>query len=402
MAGPIDTVRSGKIEGLTHLGSQYAWSKEAAYLYLDAIEFERVTGGITCYYNPPVHSVGNPGLDAYLEAIRIVSENREAFQFLILYGGADPVHAGGDLRESLSKLDETLQTKKEMEAKGAEAEDIDALYSWGDMRLEKALVFYRALRSLAEDVRLIGLCGGGTRFGGSAEIPLMCDYLVGDSRSGMCFSEAMIGLIPGWCGIGRTITKAGLVNAKFMAMTSTEVKAPQLKEIGIYNLVVEIPFSLPKFEKTGDKEGDRARYQEALQRNSDDAGKLLLSRALELGACPKGDIPVLKAGDRKNLATEEEITEEVTRRRDPETYRGLWGKPLAEVKEEIATMGRPLAPQSIDALETLLSRCDPCRFDERRFVRAEMEADARLYRDPRFREGIIATLEGKVANFKED
>jgi hypothetical protein len=171
-----------------------------------------------------------------------------------------------------------------------------------------------------------------------------------------------------------------------MAMTSTEVKAPQLKEIGIYNLVVEIPFSLPKFEKTGDKEGDRARYQEALQRNSDDAGKLLLSRALELGACPKGDIPVLKAGDRKNLATEKEITEQVTRRRDPETYRGLWGKPLAEVKEEIATLGRP----------------DPCRFDERRFVRAEMEADARLYRDPRFREGIIATLEGKVANFKED
>jgi hypothetical protein len=31
-----------------------------------------------------------------------------------------------------------------------------------------------------------------------------------------------------------------------------------------------------------------------------------------------------------------------------------------------------------------------------------MEADARLYRDPRFRTGIIATLEQKVADFKED
>jgi hypothetical protein len=52
-------------------------------------------------------------------------------------------------------------------------------------------------------------------------------------------------------------------------------------------------------------------------------------------------------------------------------------------------------------LEGLFSGYDPSRFDEKEFVRAEMQADARLYRDPRFRAGIIATLEGKVANFKE-
>jgi enoyl-CoA hydratase/carnithine racemase len=402
MAGPIDSIRSDKTNGLNNLGPRYTWSEGTSYLYLDAIEFKGVKGGIICYYNPPVHSVGNPGLDAHLEAIKIVSENREAFRFLIFYGGADPVHAGGDLKESLSKLDRTIETRKEMESKGAQAEDIDALYRWGDMRLEKGFSLYNRVRSLSEDVRLIALCGGGTRFGGSAEVALMSDYLVGDSRSGMCFSEAMIGLIPGWSGVGRTITKAGLLNAKCMAMTSTEVKADQLRETGLYNLVAEIPLPFPKLERTDDREGDRARYREALQRHNDEAGLLLLPKALELGVCPQDDIPILEEAKRKDLATEGEIAEQVASRRDPETYRGLWGKPLAEVREQIATLGRPLAPQSIEALEGLFSGYDPSRFGEREFVRAEMGADARLYRDPRFRTGIIATLEQKVANFKED
>ncbi len=299
-------------------------------------------------------------------------------------------------------MDKTIEKKKEMEATGAGVEDIDALFHWGDMRLEKGFALYEGVRSLSEDVRIISLCGGGTRFGGSAEIALMCDYLVGDSRSGMCFSEAMIGLIPGWSGVGRTLTKAGLLNAKFMAMTSTEAKASPLREIGIYNLVVETPLSFPKLERTDDREGDRARYREALQRHNDEAGLLLLPKALELAVCPEEDIPVLEEANRKNLASEEEIAEQVASRKDPETYRGLWGKPLAEVREQISTLGRPLAPQSIEALEGLFSGYDPSRFDEKEFVRAEMEADARLYRDPRFRAGIIATLEGKVANFKED
>jgi enoyl-CoA hydratase/carnithine racemase len=402
MAGPIDIIRSGKIEGLKNLGHRYAWSEGKSYLYLDAVRFQDVKGGIICYHNPPVHSVGNPGLDAYLEAIRIVSDERDEFRFLIFYGGCDPVHAGGDLKESLSKLDTTIETRKEMERRGASAEEIDALYKWADMRLDKGFALYSGIRALSKDVRLVALCGGGTRFGGSAEVPLMADYLVGDSRSGMCFSEAMIGLLPGWSGVGRTITKAGPLNAKFMAMMSIEVKAPQLREIGIYNILVNIPLPFPKFERTDDKEGDRARYQEALQQHNDEASLLLFPEALELAVCPTDEIPLAKEDSRKNLATEGEIVEQVVRRKDPETYRDLWGKPLKEVREQIATLGRPLAPQSIEGLEELFSGYDPSRFDEKVFARAEMEADARLYRDPRFRAGIIATLEQKVANFKEE
>ena len=104
--------------------------------------------------------------------------------------------------------------------------------------------------------------------------------------------------------------------------------------------------------------------------------------------------------DRATLASKEEMFQEVERRKDPEKYSGLWGKPLREVKEEMKKMGRPLAPQSVEGLTKLLEAYDPSAFEEVSFVQKEMEADARLYRDPRFRAGLIATLEQRVADYR--
>jgi hypothetical protein len=70
------------------------------------------------------------------------------------------------------------------------------------------------------------------------------------------------------------------------------------------------------------------------------------------------------------------------------------------VKDELIRIGRPLAPQSIEALNKLLVDYDPSQFDESLFVEREMKADARLYRDPRFRAGLIATLQQTVADYR--
>jgi len=400
MKGPIRIVRSDKIEGLNNLGSLYEWSEGKAYLIIDQVTFKGKAGAILCYYNPPVHQIGNPGLDAYLEGLDKVFEKRDDLEFLILYGANDPVHAGGDLKESLNKLDRTLATKKEKEASGASSGEIDQLFEWADNRLRKGIGLHGSIRRIAQYLKVVAVCGGGIRFGGSAEIPLMADYLVGDSRSGICFSESTIGLIPGWSGIVRTLTKAGLTNAEYMAKTSKEVKANQLKEIGIYNVLVPIPLSFPKRQKTDDPQADKARYREDLETHNEEAGLLLLPKGLELATCPTEEIPKVGEKDRLTLATKEEISVEVARRKDPENYSNLWGKPLREVKEEIATLGRPLAPQSIEALNTLLEGYEPSKFDENSFVEKEMNVDARLYRDPRFRAGLIATLEQKVGNYK--
>jgi enoyl-CoA hydratase/carnithine racemase len=228
----------------------------------------------------------------------------------------------------------------------------------------------------------------------------MTDYLVGDSRSAMCFSEAMIGLLPGWAGVGRSLTKAGLNNTKYMAMTSKEVKGQPLRDVGIYNAVVEVPFGFPKKERTDDPQADKAAYVEALESHDLETGLLMLPKGLEIATCEEANIPTVKGEGRARLASMEEISEEVERRKDPENYADLWGKPLREVKDEIAGLGRPLAPQSVEGLEQLFAGYDPSAFDEEEFVKAERDADAALYRDPRLRAGLIATLEQKVADFR--
>ncbi|MBW1612932.1 MAG: hypothetical protein JRJ57_02930 [Deltaproteobacteria bacterium] len=383
-----------------NLGPLYEWSEGKTYLIIDKVVYKGVSGAVLCYYNPPVHQVGNPGLDAYLEGLDRVFEKRNELQFLILYGANDPVHAGGDLKESLARLDKTLEMKKEKEASGASEEEVDQLFEWADNRLKKGIGLHGSIRKIAKYLRVVAVCGGGTRFGGSAEIPLMADFLVGDSRSGMCFSEATIGLIPGWSGIARTLVKAGAINAEYMAKTAKEVKASQLKAIGTYNVVVDIPFPFPKRRRTDDPEADKAKYQADLETHNDETGMLLLPKGLELGICPVEELPKVGDNERETLATKEDISVEVDRRKNPENYSELWGKPLREVAEEMATMGKPLAPQSIEALNRLIDDYDPSQFDENSFVEKEMKADARLYRDPRFRAGLIATLEQKVGDYR--
>jgi enoyl-CoA hydratase/carnithine racemase len=288
-----------------------------------------------------------------------------------------------------------------LKLQGASDAGIDILYNWGDERLHKAFTLYQTLDKLRKSIRVLSICAGGTRYGGSAEMVLMADIIVGDSRSALCFSESLIGLIPGWGGIGRTISKAGWLNAKCLAYTSVECKALDLKNIGVFNAVVDVPFPLPRIQKTDNPADDKTRYLEALEKNNEQTGRLLLPAALELATCPEAEIPGLKPDERKNLITDSQLQEIIRRRSNPDNYRNLWNKPLSEVKDEILKIGRPLAPQSIDALNTLFSGYDPATFNEERFIKQEMELDARLYRDSRFRAGIIATLEQKVADFSD-
>jgi len=401
MKGPTGLIRSDKIEGYRNTGPVYEWADARACLVIDRVIFEGKTGAVLYYCNPPVHQVGNPGLDAYLEGMDIILKQRDDLEFLILYGANDPVHAGGDLKESLNQLDRTLKIKQEKELDSVLPEEIDREFEWADLRIKKGQALHGRIRRISKHLRVVAVCGGGTRFGGSAEIPLMADYLVGDSRSGMCFSEAMIGLIPGWAGIARSLVKAGLTNTRYMGKTSREVKADQLLKIGIYNAVANISFPFPGRQKTDDPEADKKTYLAALENHDEETGRLVLPEGLKLAVCPAVEIPAVKKTGMPALATEEAISLEVERRKTPENYAHLWGKPLREVKDEINRLGRPLAPQAVDALDDLLEGYEPGTFNEASFVEREMNADSRLYRDPKLRAGLIATLQQSVADYRE-
>jgi len=400
MYGPIRLVRSDKISEYRNLGPIYEWADAQAYLIIDRVSFRGHVGAILCYHNPPVHQVGTPGLHGYLDGLDTVLGNVDDLEFLILYDANDPVHSGGDLKESLARLEGSLALKREKERTGGPEEEIAKLFDWGRSRLRKGVILHGKIRRIARSLRVVGICGGGARFGGSAEIPLMSDYLIGDSRGGMCFSEAMIGIIPGWAGIARVLIKAGLMNAAYMTKTAREVKAFDLKKIGVYNEVADIPFGLPKWTKTGTPHENEKRYLAVLEDHNDRTGLILLPKGLELATCPVEEIPVVEEDDKMTLATKDEIDLEVKRRVNPDTYSRLWGKSLKEVRESIAKIGRPLAPQSIRALDSLFEDYDPSSFDENAFVEKELEADAALYRDPRFLEGLTAMLEQRVPNFK--
>ena len=383
------------IDHYQDLGILYQWAHETARLSIHQARFQGVTGVILYYENPPVHQIGTDALYAFHEGLDQIIENLDQFDFMILYGPNDPVHTGGDLKESLFKLQKSLRAKKKLISSGAGPEEIDQLFSWGEERLTKGIILYQKIRRIAENARVVGVCGGGLRFGGSAEIQLMADVLVGDSRSGMCFSEAMIGIIPGWAGMARVLSKSGVENAEYMTKTAHVIHAKDLYHMGIYNELVNVPHSLPERQNGGGPD-----FRLRLQENDRQTGLLLLPRALKLATCAKTEIPFLPPHHRKIISSKQKILREVKRRTNPHNYTHLQSQRLCDVQDEIETLGRPLAPQSIQALDDLLDfheRLDD--HDETAFAHEELNADAALYRDPRFLEGLTAMLEQRIPNF---
>ncbi len=403
MQGPAKIVRTSEIPNYKVLGPLFEWAEGNAYLTVDRVQYGKKQGAIFSYCNPPVHQIGNSALAAFLQGFDTLDPLEEDLWFIIFHSACDPVHAGGDLKESLERLQQSNAERDRLQAAGADAERIRALFDWGDARIDKGFALYSKFREWGDKMRTVATCGGGTRFGGSAEVVLMSDEIVADSRAAMCFSESQIGLIPGWGGVGRAITKAGVDNARAMAATARIVKAPDLEVIGIFNEVLLTGAPLPKKNRTGDPEADKLRYLKALQRNDDEMGKALLIAALDKGTDSAG-ATLMEPFRRKTLIAQNEVDAEIARRSNPLTYEGLWGKPLKETAEAMAELGKPLAPQSIEKLEALLADVGKQTWTgetEQAFIRAEGRADGELYRDPRLLVGILATLQQHVADFRE-
>ena len=191
MKGPDKLLRSDNvIAGYENTHIIYEWAEEKAYLAIDAVRYHGAEGVILYYHNPPMHQIGTHALYAFHEGLDRVVAILKHLDFFILYGANDPVHSGGDLKESLGKLQESLQAKEEMLLSGASAHEMDKLFIWGEARLEKGIVLYDKIRRIARSARTVGVCGGGLRFGGSAEIQLMCDVLVGDSQKRHVFQRS--------------------------------------------------------------------------------------------------------------------------------------------------------------------------------------------------------------------
>lgn len=339
-------------------------------LFLLTVEVYDKRGAVLHYEHPPAHQIDTPALEIYAAALERIEVRQDELSFLIFSFAPDPVHAGGDLKETLANLE-----------RGKD-------YRWAEQRLLKAFDLYKRVRALAMRMRIASVLGGGDYYGGSAEIALWADRMIGDSRSSICMSETTIGLIPGWGGIARLTAKAGLLNVRCLVETARKTGARELKAIGVLDEVVKIPVPLPE------KSAERERRQHAR-----DTLPILLARAFVWAAGKIGNGERVRAG-RLALMDEHDLRAEVERRSDPYTYCGLWGKPIAEAKEASSRFEAPLAPQSITALAGVFAAYE-MHASEERLVQIGMELDAALYRDPRLREGIRAALNKRVADFRQ-
>ena len=342
-------------------------------LFLLTIEVDGKRGAILHFENPPAHQMDTQVLYGYASALERIEKQKNELSFLIFSFAPDAIHAGGDLKETLANLH-----RKEG-------------YRWADRRLLKALSLYKRVRALAQHMRVVSLLAGGEYYGGSAEFVLWADYILGDSRSSICMSETTIGLIPGWGGVARLITKSGYLNARCLVGTARKTSSRELKAIGVLNKVIEVPFPLSQKDTTPQK------VQEYAQKTL----TMLFSDAFGTVSSNAWDNRIVSSADRVVLMNEIELQKEITRRSNPQTYKMLWGKSLADVKNEIATYKKPLAPQSIRVLDLLFASFESLDFDEECFYRMEMRFDAALYRNPLLVEGIRATLHKTVPNFHQ-
>ena len=352
----------GKIEDL------HIFESKNSRLSLFDITLAKKRGIILHFENPPVHQISSQSLDYYASAFLYIEQNQNELSFVIFSFAPDATHAGGDLKETLANLSRS------------------AGYDWADQRLLKAFALYKRVRALAKHMRVISILSGGDYYGGSAEVALWADTLIGDSRTSICMSEAIIGLISGWGGVARLIAKAGVLNARCLVETARKTNAHELKAIGVLDSVVDIPYTLPN----GGSEEERRHH----------AHKTLTPLLINALAFASGKIAHQRnPSETPDILMSEDVLEaEVDRRSDPYTYRDVWGKPLAEVRDVLAIRKMPLAPQSIVILQALWNLYGTCRTEEE-FVHLEMMFDAALYRHPSLAEGIRAVLNKQVPCF---
>jgi enoyl-CoA hydratase/carnithine racemase len=243
-----------------------------------------------------------------------------SLQFVVFHGGQGKIHAGADVKMFAGEL----------EASGDEKViDLAAVEAY----LKQGTALDVRIKKLSEKLTTVSVMHG-ERFGGSVEWPLMASYCAASTDTGIQFSEVNIGIIPGWDGVLNVAARSGTANALYMGATGARVDAVDMLEAGIIDAAV--------------------------------APEELMSRALELAgsAAPKRE-----AGERKELASEEEILATLKDRLDTSRYEafrdnvagekeGADPKELAKsVEGRLAAMGKPCAPLAVESVTAFVKDC---------------------------------------------
>jgi enoyl-CoA hydratase/carnithine racemase len=98
---------------------------------------------------------------------------------------------------------------------------------------------YDMLRPLETGEKPLIAAVDGWCLAGGLEVALACDFIVAGERATFGFGEVDLGLIPGYGGCVRLTRAIPVRRARQMILTSERVKAPEARDLGLVNEVVE-------------------------------------------------------------------------------------------------------------------------------------------------------------------
>jgi enoyl-CoA hydratase/carnithine racemase len=327
---------------------QQVYSGGQGYVSLRRIEHKGQSGLLLRYANPDprkLHAIDEQGMIEMFEALAVLEESAAipggegGPAFVVFSGNCDPVHAGADITQFAGEPDYEM-IKKHLH-RGTE---LDARLKALWPRLRTVAVLY------------------GDRYGGSVEWPLFCEFAVADSRCRIQFSEVHLGILPGWNGVLNVLLKSGAQNALYMGTTGNPVSAQQMQEIGLVQEIVNTP--LPP----GRNDVSPEQWPQLWGQYAESTERQLVSAALDLAVGYAGT----DGGPVAQLASEAELAEELLRRTDPTPYRTLRDSIAAElmalaetdvegqkalgkkVALELARLGKPLAPEAVEFVRSLV------------------------------------------------
>jgi len=369
---------------------------------VESVVYKDISGLLVYFENPPVHPIGEKEIKALNNAFDKISkeviEKGEPYKFLIFHRRNDPYQVGADVKEFEGDVDP----------------------EWAEKHTKEGVELNNKIRILSKYLKTISTFTG-FNWGGSIEVPIMFNYVIGDSRSTAQFSEVELGIIPGWVGVVNTAIKAGIINAEYMAKTGKRVDAEELYRIGIFDLLVDVRIPSPNRppkprEKDFSKheeyemamkqyEQDLIKYKKELDDHHKETYKELMPVALEFAI--SDEVPKLSPEDRLILKSKLKFFYEVRERVNPDNYKGIAGKLKSDVRKELEEKGGlPLAPGAVHAIDLLVE--DMLGFSSEEIKESSgyfgmneaLLCNGLMQTDNR-KEGIDAVRKGRVAKFKK-